>query len=168
LAQRKAPSKTKKVIADLLMLLKSKKSSVRKAAVEALGKMGPKAQKAIPALIKVLDDKDPDVSAAAVESLGKMKSLDKRVVYALIKALKRNEYLTRLKVIETLGKMGTKAKPAIPVLVKAYQDGFAGVGQWERRHPALLIGIIYALFQIDWSHKEVYPILLKALKMKKW
>lgn len=63
-----------RIVAPVLMkLLKDKDSDVRRAAVDALGKIGPNAKAAIPALTVLLKDKDGWVRKAAAEALEKIK-----------------------------------------------------------------------------------------------
>ena len=61
-------------IEDLIENLGHEDVNVRKAAAEALGKIGSEARQAIPDLVKALVDKDSDVRRAAAEALGKIDS----------------------------------------------------------------------------------------------
>jgi HEAT repeat protein len=53
-----------------LKMIRHKKPDRRKAAVEALGELGPVNGKVIPALIKALDDEDKEVCLAAIKAVG--------------------------------------------------------------------------------------------------
>jgi HEAT repeat protein len=87
-------------------------SDVRRAATEALGKLGDK--RAVEPLIKALDDKEWDVRRAAAEALGKLG--DPRAVEPLIKALNGGSSAAA----EALGQLGDKR--AVDPLIKTLGD----------------------------------------------
>jgi HEAT repeat protein len=93
---------------------------VRRAAAEALGKLGD--PQAVPALIQALGDSDRDVRAAAAEALGKLGN--PQAIPALIKALRDGSYDVRRAAAEALVKIGT---PAVPALIQALRDSYSSV-----------------------------------------
>ena len=81
---------------------------VRKAAVEALGKIGNK--KAINTFLKILkDDDDPSVWKAAVEALGKIGEIrDRKVNLSLIEKLKETDSSLLIATLDTIAKIGSR------------------------------------------------------------
>ena len=96
----------------LIQALGDDSNAVRRAAAEALGKLGD--PQAIPALIKALGDYWYDVRRAAAEALGKLG--DPQAIPALIQALGDDEFRVRRAAAEALVKIGT---PAVPALIQA-------------------------------------------------
>ncbi|RKY29568.1 MAG: hypothetical protein DRP68_07185, partial [Candidatus Omnitrophota bacterium] len=133
----------------LIEALKDKDSNVRKAAVEALGKIDSK--KAVPPLIEALKDENWDVRSTAAEVLGKIGSQE--AIPHLIETLKNENNYVRYKAAEALVKIGP---PAIFSLIEALKHEY-----WYVRQAA-----VYALGGIG-SQKAVPP-LIEALKDEDW
>jgi len=102
-----------RAIESLIAVLKDKEQKVRKAATEALGKIG---EPAVESLIAALKDKEQKVRKAATEALGK---IGEPAVESLIAALKDKEQKVRKAATEALGKIG---EPAIEPLCTALDD----------------------------------------------
>ena len=106
----------KTAVPALIKALKDSDKDVRKAAAEALGKIGDKS--AVPALIKALKDGYWQVRTAAAAALGKIG--DKSAVPALIEALKDKDSDVRTAAAEALGTIGDTR--AVPALIEALKD----------------------------------------------
>ena len=104
-----------KAIEPLSSLLQDKDHDIRKFACDILGNIG--SSKAITFLIPLLNDQHINVACAAAEALGNIKN--KKATQALIEALKGRKWLT-YNAIEALGKIGdTRAiKPVAQFLFK--------------------------------------------------
>ena len=111
----------KKDVKGLIKALRNKDSGVRKAAAEALGKIGD--QRAVEPLIEALRDEYWRVREAAAEALGKIG--DQRAVEPLIEALRDEVWLVRCAAAEALGKIGDRR--AIEPLIKALGDLYSDV-----------------------------------------
>ena len=96
---------------DLIAALKDKVSSVRQAAAEAVGNIGPTAQAAVPALFKLIEQGYDRY--AAREALQKIKP---KSMQELCKALKNGSAYTRVFVCEYLGQLGPAALEAKPCI----------------------------------------------------
>ncbi len=102
-------------VPDLIQYFEDQgKKDVRRAAAEALGKIG---APAVPALIQALQDEDEDVRRAAAWALGQIG--DRQAVPALIQALQDENEDVRRAAALSLGKIGA---PAVPALLQALQD----------------------------------------------
>jgi HEAT repeat protein len=106
----------------LLRRLEDKDSDARRAAVEALGELGPVTPEVLPALLRALDDKDGFVRAEVPSALGAFKQDAKVIVPALVKVLGQRQQAfadTFLVVnsVRTLGEFGPEARDAAPLLV---------------------------------------------------
>jgi HEAT repeat protein len=126
---------------------------VRRAAAEALGKLGD--PQAVPALIGALgewgDLWSENVRRAAAEALGKLG--DPQAVPALIQALGDSDWDVRRAAAEALAKIGT---PAVPALIQALGDS-----DWDvRRAAAEALGAI--------GDPQAIPALIQALGDSGW
>jgi hypothetical protein len=74
-------------VPSLIETLKSPDPTVRRKAVEVLGRMGPEAEPAVPDLIRLLDDADPEVRKAAARTLGRIGPPAEAAVPALMRTL---------------------------------------------------------------------------------
>jgi HEAT repeat protein len=114
----------------LIAALKDRDKDVRKAAAQALGKIGD--PRAVEPLIPALSDKDNDVRSVTAEALGNIgaqlqdATLRTRVVEQLIEALKESG--VRHKAAVALGKIGDTR--AVGPLIASLKDGF-----WYRQSP---------------------------------
>ncbi|WP_159461564.1 HEAT repeat domain-containing protein, partial [Thermoflexus hugenholtzii] len=131
---------------ELRRALQDKDADVRRAAVQALEKMGPPV---LPALLQALQDEDADVRRAAAEALGNIG--DPPALPALTQALQDEDGGVRRAAAEVLEKMGP---PALPALLRALQDEDAEV----RRAAAEALGNI--------GDPPALPALTQALQDK--
>jgi len=112
--------KESKDVPGLINALEYKsKSSIRKAAAEALGKIGDKS--AIKALKETLSDNNVFVRAQAAKALGEIRS--SKSAFALIRSLKDPKGHVRTEVATALGKIG--GDEAISALVPLLRDDLA-------------------------------------------
>lgn len=74
-------------IPDLVEALSSPDATVRRKAVEVLGRMGGDSAPAVPELVKLLDDPDVAVRKAAIRTLGQIGPAAKEAVPALVQTL---------------------------------------------------------------------------------
>jgi hypothetical protein len=125
----------------------------RVAAIDGLGKAGPKAQAAVPALLEALADPDAMVRSAAAFSLGFIHSDAPAVVPALTRALADTDKFVRSAAANGLEFFGPQARDAVPELTRALDDAFAPtrsaaaraltmVGPDAKRAAAKLIGLL--------------------------
>ena len=89
---------------------------MRRAAADALGKVGPAA---VPALIEALRDNSSYVRWAAVAVLGEMSTTAADAVPPLIEALRGDDKDVRWAAVGALGKVGPAAADAVPALIEA-------------------------------------------------
>jgi hypothetical protein len=113
-APRRAPPPGK-AIAALRAALKDRDSRVRREAVYALRRLGPRAEAA---LIQALRSSDPVVRASAVSALGRVG--DRKALAALSMALKDQNARVRREAVYALRRLGPKAEAA---LVGALRSG---------------------------------------------
>jgi HEAT repeat protein len=71
----------------LIQALQNPDVSVRRKAVEVLGRVGPDAKDAVPELVKLLDDPDEDVRKSAARTLGRIGPPAQDAVPALVRTL---------------------------------------------------------------------------------
>jgi len=131
-------------IEPLIAVLKDRDWCVRKAATEALGKIGD--ARAIESLLAALKDEDENVRIKAAEALGNIG--DARAVEPLIAALKNQD--VREVATEALGKIGT---PAVEPLIAALKDA-----KWVwvvRREVVNALIHIYRAGQLDETDKKL-------------
>lgn len=102
------------VIPTLTKLLGDDDCAVCRAAVSALGKIGPEAKTAVPALTGLLKDKDETIRMAAIQALREMGPEAKMAVPTLIELLKGED--AGYEAAATLGAIGPEAKAAVPAL----------------------------------------------------
>jgi len=107
---------TQKRIEELIAQLGDKNWRVRRAAIDALGKIGD--PQAVQPLIKALSDRDLRVRQSAANALGEIGN--PQAVEALIKALEDENWFVRQSAIKALGK--TDDPQAIQSLIKALID----------------------------------------------
>jgi len=144
-----ARSAGRESIPALREALKDEDFTVRRAATDALGKLG---QPAIPALREALKHEDWGVRHVAAEALGKLG--DQESIPALREALKDEESLIRYVAAEALGKLGDQE--SIPALREALKDE-----DWGVRYAAA-----DALGKL--GGRQSIPALREALKDEEW
>ena len=125
---------------------------VRKAAVEALGDIGPAAQEAVPALVDALWD-GPSVRDTVPKALGDIGPAAQATVPALVRALGDWSETLQVAAAKALGHIGPAAQEAVPALVKAIGD----------RRMAVREAAVEALGHIGPAAQEAVPALVKAL-----
>ncbi len=97
--------------------LKDKDAALRRAASEALGKIGPDAAGAAGPLLDALKkDEDPVVRTNAAMALGRLALEARRIVGPLTDALTDKDSEVRRRAAESLGGVGADAKSAEPAL----------------------------------------------------
>jgi HEAT repeat protein len=97
-----------RAIAPLRRLLKDKDPTLRRAAADTLGQLGPMAAPAVPGLMALLRDRDPQIRSVAVVSLGQIGPPARRALPAL-KALLKDPAVERswvTRAMESIGKRG--------------------------------------------------------------
>jgi HEAT repeat protein len=136
-----------------------KDHSVRSAAAEALGKIGPIARPAVPSLIQALKDVNPFVRLDAAVAMRRIEGNGARAVPVLIDLLTERSETQRQELLwseaaNALGEIGPDAKQAVPALIRVLS-----LGSGEARDQAAS-----ALGKIGSLAKAAEPELLKALK----
>jgi len=91
-------------------------ASVREAAAQAIGQMGPEA---LPHLVRMLGHDDKYVRRNSVWAIGKLGQLAKSAIGDLCTALRDADPRTAAGAAQALGNMGTDASDAIPSLTEA-------------------------------------------------
>ena len=104
------------VAPPLIEALAAADADVRRAAIQALGRLG---AAATPALKNALKASEPDVPRSAVEALGRIGA---PAVPELTAALKHRQAAVRRAAARALGRLGAAAKRAEPALVEAVND----------------------------------------------
>jgi HEAT repeat protein len=103
--------------------------TVRFAATEALGAIGPAAYEAVPALIGALSDNNSEIRWRAVAAIGNIGPQAFSAVSALIEALRDQNEEVRSQAADALGILGP-AFEAMPALIGALRDENEGV-RWR-------------------------------------
>jgi hypothetical protein len=111
----------KPVIAALIKAAKENDLEIKKASLEALGKI-PGAAEAVPALIAALEDPGADVGRIAIQALGRIGPGAVSAVPALVVQLEKGH--NRLAAAKALGEIGPGAAEAVPALIAVVN--FAG------------------------------------------
>ena len=128
--------------------LEDEDHNVRRAAAEALWKLGPEAEPAIPELIEALSsEEDGDVSGRARRALV---AIGEPSVEPLVGALRSDDQGARTQAAYALAQMRDKAKAARPALIELLKDkGYTGNWRLEQA--------------ITGQGKDVIPDLVKAM-----
>jgi HEAT repeat protein len=105
---------------SLVASLKDERKEVRRAAAEALGRLGAEAKPTLPALVEALKDADADVRWMAADALGQIGAEAKTAVPALVEALK--DPAVRSIAIDALGGIGADAKDAAGPLAELLKN----------------------------------------------
>jgi HEAT repeat protein len=115
----------------LIILEKHEKPELRKAAVIALGIIGPGKKDILPVLVKALDkDKDDGVKLQIVSILGNLEAKELRdTLETLADVLKKKSESAAVKAgaATVIGKIGLSAKPALSTLIAALKEPDASV-----------------------------------------
>jgi HEAT repeat protein len=122
-------------IPALLEALADAQWSVRAAAADILGNIGPSAQTAVPTLIGGLDDENVWVRRNATEALGNMEHAAETAVSALSEALSDPDERVRRNAAVSLAKIGPAANSAVPALAKRFNDE----GRYVRYYAAVAL-----------------------------
>jgi HEAT repeat protein len=139
----------------LIDALQSPDPNVRRAAAEALVKIGPTAKGAVPSLIELLDDHDSwDAAAEALGRMGREARAAVPKLLAVFEAVQMpgspEEYVP---IVHALGGIGPDARDALPAVLK-----LADVDDPEIRHAAVM-----ALARIDPTNSSLVPQLRRLL-----
>jgi HEAT repeat protein len=126
---------------------------IRKACLDALGKIGPDAAEAVPTLVAALNDPEDNVRQSAAEALGMIGPNAAPAVPALVAALNDPEDNVRQSAASALGKIGPNAAPAVATLVAALNDPDGKVA----------LSAASALGKIGSDTAEAVPALVAAL-----
>jgi HEAT repeat protein len=110
----------KESASELSTLLKDEDSSVRRAAVISLGRIGANAQHTIPAIVAALAD--AEVSLHAAEALLKIDPNNTDATGVLSRALQSRESLVKLNAIATIRDLGPLGKHFASDLKNALRD----------------------------------------------
>jgi HEAT repeat protein len=126
---RYASPKSELPIGPLHGLLREQNFKLRRLAVLALAKLGPRARETVPAVARrVLEDDDMSVRLNAVIALQTLGKEDPHAaVPALEKALQRPEVEFRRPAAQALANIGPGAAPAVPSLAVGLKDADAQV-----------------------------------------
>ncbi|MCI0460907.1 MAG: HEAT repeat domain-containing protein, partial [Gemmataceae bacterium] len=118
----------KAAVPKLIPLLKENDPEVRRAAREALEKIGPPQKVDYEFVIDCLGDKDAKVRVYAAQTVGKMLEATPKTVKALTGAMKDAEVEVRHHAAMALGKLGTDYRDnVVPALLNALADPNSGV-----------------------------------------
>src|SRR5262245_2446272 len=165
--------KVESAIPALTGLLEDADAKVRRAAGDALIRIGPRAA---PALAGALGSTAENTRLAAVSALhrlaGPREKPTKEVLDALSAALKDGNIDVRIRAASTLGRFGANARGALPALFAAARDT-SNLGQIIRKDfsSSVTEAAIQASLKIDPDRgaglaKEALPALLAAIKSK--
>ncbi|MBO4555495.1 MAG: hypothetical protein J5706_01955, partial [Elusimicrobiales bacterium] len=100
---------------DMLAYMRQAEGNARKAAIEAIGYMGPAAKAAANDLVALLSDPAVSMRHTAGEALLKLMPSSPEIFINLIKG---DDRTARKSAVEILGRMGTPAYDALAVLLK--------------------------------------------------
>jgi HEAT repeat protein len=134
-----------------------KAPTVRSAACQALGKLGPIAQAAAPKLLEALSDPDPRTRAGAAVALPEVKIDSAVALTPLTKTLDDSDRLVRVAAASALGRLDSAGKSALKLGKCVQSDSDAEV----RRACA------QALLQLGANVRPAYPALLEAIAKEK-
>jgi transcription termination factor NusA len=132
-------SDDEQTLEPLITLLENENATVRKRAVEALGKLG---GRSVEPLINALNHQDPLVRRKVAETLGQIG--DKRSVKPLINALRDGDEMVRRRAAEALGELGDER--AMVSLTAALEDQdpvvshTAETALWRLAHDSVTFG----------------------------
>jgi HEAT repeat protein len=150
------PSVAGKKLPEWLQLLHSAENPKhRRAAVIALGIIGPKVDGVVPALGKALrKDAEADVRREAAQVLRDMGEAAADATEALAEALKGDkDDGVRATAAAALGRIGREARPGIPALIAALKD----------KHPGTRSAAADSLGQFGADARDAIPALAQSL-----
>lgn len=116
---------TAKRLRNIIAVLADHDAGLRKAAAEALGRIGPQAAEAVPALTAAVRDREWAVREAAVVALGLIGSKARRAADALGKALRDEHLKVRVAGLWAIGRVRPPASDILPALLGGLEDAFA-------------------------------------------
>ncbi|HEY5838594.1 MAG TPA: PQQ-binding-like beta-propeller repeat protein [Pyrinomonadaceae bacterium] len=138
----------------IIELLRDKRTSLRRSAVNELIDLAPDTESIQPALRRALKDEDSMVAADAARALGALGKRASPSVSALINALSHDEPHVRIYAAEALASIGPKADAATKHLARALRDPIPGV-RWAAAE---------ALAGIGPDAQSAVPQLIEALQ----
>ncbi|MBM4429943.1 MAG: NACHT domain-containing protein, partial [Chloroflexi bacterium] len=145
------------VVKLLLTALRDTDSSVRSAAVQALGWCGQATPEVVTALLAALQDKDWDVRSTAAEALGRVRQATPEVVTALLAALRDEDLSVQYAAAGVLERFGQATPEVVTALLAALQDKnlsvqYVATGVLERlgqATPGVVMVLLAALWDED-------------------
>ncbi|MSR57705.1 MAG: HEAT repeat domain-containing protein [Planctomycetaceae bacterium] len=147
-------------VETLVRDLSAPQVTVREAAAEALGALGPASIEAVPALVGALHDKDPRVQHEALIALGRIGPAAGKATEALQAILENGPPALKLGAIHALGSIGAEAKASTETLLTIAKGD----------DQPLKIAAVLALVRIHPGKKdrmdEAVPVLTAALASK--
>jgi outer membrane protein assembly factor BamB/HEAT repeat protein len=138
----------------LVELLRDKRTSVRRSAVNELIDLAPDTEWIQPALRRALRDRDEMVAGDAARALGALGQRASPSVRALVRTLSHEDPYVRIYAAEALASIGPTASAATRDLAKALGDPIPGV-RWAAAE---------ALGSIGSAAQSAVPQLIEALK----
>ncbi|HEX3232238.1 MAG TPA: HEAT repeat domain-containing protein, partial [Pyrinomonadaceae bacterium] len=138
----------------LVDLLRDKRVSIRRTAVDAFIDLAPDTESIQPELRRVLSDQDPQVAGDAARALGALGQKASPSVPALVRTLSHEDPYVRIYAAEALASIGPKAAPATRELARALGDPVPGV-RWAAGE---------ALASVGPAAQSAVPQLIEALK----
>ena len=112
--QRKSKELIAEAVPALIEASRDSNEYVRRAAIPALGDIGPEARQSVPALVGLLsDDEDVQIARSAVYALGKIGPSASAAVEPLIERLRSDDDEIQKAVAWALGVIGAEAVPKI-------------------------------------------------------
>lgn len=143
-------------VSSLIDALRDARWTVRAAAADTLGNIGPPAQEGVPALTGLLRDEHWRVRRNAAEALGTAGAEGREVAPALVDALRDESATVRLNAALALAKIGPSAEEAVPALAELMNDEnryvrhYAAVGLRRIGTPVAQETLLDALFTARW------------------
>lgn len=99
----------------------------RLAAIQSLGRLGPRAAPAVPALVDFLAEADSNLGSPHQASVGALKGIGPEARPALVAALAAPQARTRQGAVEALLQMGPASREAVPAIAKLLEDADVAV-----------------------------------------
>ncbi len=114
-------------VGALAQALRDKEVVIRRAAAEALERIGVRAEEAVPALAEALRDPDAEVGVWVVATLAKLGPRAAPCLPVVLDGVRRKQLPVSDNLIDYLASLGAAAAPAVPWLIKDWEtDDQAG------------------------------------------
>jgi HEAT repeat protein len=134
-----------------------KDASMRQAAAEALGRLGPRAKDATPALKERLKDDDVLTRVRSAQALWQIERQDDVAIRALGDAMKNKDVTVRRAASLVLVQMEHRPKEALPILTAGMKDD----------DPLTRVQCAQAVWDTNRKTDEVMPVFVAVLKNPK-